>query len=154
MLRAEAMPSRRDQSCSAREATRTTVSGLWSRIARCGMERLLYIGLGGLLLGDGAAESFRHPYQVRAGLSLQCVQNLTAHCLLRRIGKKSKPKKGSMYAPRRTCAPLASPSQIPPNEAVQEHREYNQSGDDVGAIVLLGKGQDRECHPCDQGGHQ
>jgi hypothetical protein len=118
------------------------------------MGRLLYVGIGGLILRGGSAEFFRHPYQVRAGLSLHFVHDLTAHCLLRRIGKESKPKKGSMYAPRRTCAPLASPSQIPPNEAVQENREHDQSGDDVGAIALLGEGQDRERHPCDQGGHQ
>jgi hypothetical protein len=54
------------------------------------MERLLYVGIGGLLLGDRADESFRHPYQVRAGLSLHFVQDLTAHGLLRRIRKETK----------------------------------------------------------------
>src|SRR5215471_7366563 len=105
------------------------------------MGRLLYVGIGGLLLRDRAAESFRHPYQVRAGLRLHFVQDLTALHWLRCIGKESK-KKGSMYAPRRSCAPLASPSQIPPNEAVQEHREHEQRDHDVGAIALLCKGKD------------
>ena len=118
------------------------------------MERLLYVSIGGLLLGDRAAEFFRHPYQFCAGFSLHFVHDLTAHYLLRRIGKGGKPRKASMYSLRRKCAPLASPSQISPKEAVQEHSENDQGDDDIGAISLLCKGKKRERHARDRGGHQ
>jgi hypothetical protein len=98
------------------------------------MERLLYVGIGGLRLGDRAAESFRRAYQVRAGLGLHSVHNLTAHGLLRRFVKEGKPKKGFMCVPRRTCADLASLPQVSPDEAVEECREHDQRDDDVGAI--------------------
>jgi hypothetical protein len=114
------------------------------------MERLLYVSIGGLLLGDRTAEYFRPAYQFCAGFSLHVVHDLTAHCLLRRIGKEGKPRKASMYSLRRTCAPLALPSQISPKEAVQEHSEHDQGDDDVGAIALLCEGKDRECHPRDR----
>src|SRR2546426_8103423 len=117
------------------------------------MEKLLYVGIGGLLLGDRAAECFRHPYQVRAGLGLHVVHDLTAHYLLRRIGKGGKPRKASMYSLRRKCVPLASPSQITPKEAVQEYSEHDQGDYDVGAIALLCEGKDRERHPRDRRGN-
>jgi hypothetical protein len=60
------------------------------------MERLLYVGIGRLLLlGDRTAEFFRPAYQFCEGFSLHVVHDLTAHCLLRHIGKEGKPKKAS-----------------------------------------------------------
>jgi hypothetical protein len=99
------------------------------------MERLLYVSIGGLLLGDRTAEYFRPAYQFCAGFSLH---------------KEGKPRKASMYSLRRTYAPLALPSQISPKEAVQEYSEHDQGDDDVGAIALLCEGKDRERHPRDR----
>ena len=48
---------------------------------------------------------------------------------------------------------LIAPSQIPANEAVQEHREHDQGDDDVGEVALPCEGKDRERHPRDRGGN-
>jgi hypothetical protein len=60
------------------------------RIARWRLERLLYLGIGRLLLGDRTVECCRQASQVGAGFSRHVVHDLTAPCVLRRIGKGPK----------------------------------------------------------------
>src|SRR5919201_6595848 len=56
------------------------------------MRRLLYFGIGGLILWGRSAEFFRYPQQVRAGLRPHFMHDLTALHWLRCIGKEGKSK--------------------------------------------------------------
>src|SRR5262245_44109689 len=88
------------------------------------MGKLLYVGIGGLQLEDRTVEFFHQPSQVRAGLSRHFVLDLTAHCLLKRVGKEGKPEKASMYVRKRVSAPLASPSQTSRKARVSPLRPF------------------------------